>query len=340
MNTQTALSLRDISFSFGKNRALQNVSLDVPEGSFQTLLGPSGCGKTTLLRIIAGFLFPDSGTVEIFGRDQNGTPPNRREVGMVFQDYALFPHLTVEKNLLYGLSMKKEPGLSRREKKERDMALVLQNARVLGIANLLNRYPHELSGGQQQRVALGRSLVMQPKILLMDEPLSSLDAKLRGQVRQEIKDFQKQYGITTVYVTHDQDEALSLSDNIAVLDHGKLLQAGSPREIYYSSTSQFVADFVGRSNFYRKGTTVFGVRPEWIRLVEKPIDSISDDRLESRIFEGTVASVTFLGALVQLRVKCDEWNEPVLIQINSTEEEQIEIGQNVYFRILKSTPLG
>ena len=238
-----ALSLENVTFSFGKNAAVRDFSLEVETGSFTTLLGPSGCGKTTLLRLISGFLSPQHGTIRIDGADQRGIAPNLRKVGMVFQDYALFPHLTVAQNLLYGIKLKKDIA------KADWSGLIHQTARILALSALLERYPHELSGGQQQRVALGRALVLKPRILLMDEPLSSLDAKLRTQVREELQDIQRELGITTVYVTHDQEEALSLSDRIAVLHHGTLQQAGTAEDVYFRPKNRFVADFVGRANF-------------------------------------------------------------------------------------------
>ena len=258
--TAAALSLEHVTYSFGKNVAVQDFSLEVEQGSFTTLLGPSGCGKTTLLRMISGFLTPQSGTVRIDGADQRGIAPNLRKVGMVFQDYALFPHLTVEQNLLYGLKLRKDIA------KDARSGLIFQTARILGLSALLERYPHELSGGQQQRVALGRVLVLKPRILLMDEPLSSLDAKLRTQVREELQDIQRELAITTVYVTHDQEEALSLSDRIAVLNHGSLQQAGAPDAVYFTPANRFVADFVGRANFIETSAGVRMVRPEWVSV--------------------------------------------------------------------------
>ncbi|MBP3608260.1 MAG: ABC transporter ATP-binding protein, partial [Treponema sp.] len=190
MSKSASLSFENITFSFGKNIIVSDFSLDVKKGSFTTLLGPSGCGKTTLLRLVSGFLEPSEGSIKIDGINQNKLPPEAREIGMVFQDYALFPHMTVEKNLFYGLGIKN----NKKEDKEKNIALIHKTARVLGIYNLLDRFPHELSGGQQQRVALGRAIVLEPKILLMDEPLSSLDAKLRTQVREELQEIQKNLG--------------------------------------------------------------------------------------------------------------------------------------------------
>src|SRR5690606_21590749 len=206
-----------------------------------TLLGPSGCGKTTALRLVGGFLEPDAGRVLIGGVDQVGRPPNLRGVGMVFQDYALFPHLSVRANLEYGLRMQRVDRPLREERVARAVAL-------LGLAGLEGRYPHELSGGQQQRVALGRVLVLEPEVLLMDEPLSNLDAKLRLRLRNDLKDLQRRLGITTIYVTHDQEEALSLADQVVVMNAGAVQQVGAPRDVYRGPANRFVAGFVGLAN--------------------------------------------------------------------------------------------
>jgi iron(III) transport system ATP-binding protein len=230
-----------VSKAFGPIQAVDDLTLEVPRGSFATLLGPSGCGKTTLLRILAGFLNPDRGSVRVAGRDMSGLTPDRRPVGLVFQDYALFPHLTVAENLAYGLRCRRARSEERRRK-------VAEVAGRLHLEGLLRRHPHELSGGQQQRVALGRVLVLEPEVLLMDEPLSALDARLRLRIRGELKELQRRLGITTVYVTHDQEEALSLSDQVAVLDQGRLQQFGTPADVYRRPRNRFTADFVGQAN--------------------------------------------------------------------------------------------
>lgn len=316
MEGKATLSLEHISFSFGKTAAVHDFSLEVVAGSFTTLLGPSGCGKTTLLRLISGFLAPDAGTIKINGVDQSGIAPDRRKVGMVFQDYALFPHLTVEKNLLYGLRIQKKPDDEAR-------ALMHQTARLLGIAHLLERYPHELSGGQQQRVALGRALVLKPLVLLMDEPLSSLDAKLRALVRDELQDIQRDLGVTTMYVTHDQEEALSLSDRIAVINHGSLQQAGTPQEVYFSPRNAFVADFVGRANFIERSGTTQMIRPEWLAFVAAGGD-----------LTGTVLSASFFGGSIRYRIQCDGVAGGVVIMDERTRDgTAIDAGQVVHLAI-------
>jgi ABC-type Fe3+/spermidine/putrescine transport system ATPase subunit len=265
------VELHDVTFDYGKNgaagkgqsrntRTIERFSMSVAAGSFTTLLGPSGCGKTTLLRLIAGFLRPLAGEIHIEGVDQKNIPPEKRMCGIVFQDYALFPHLSVAGNLEYGLRVRRVGRAERREKAEK-MAL------TLGITGLLDRYPAELSGGQAQRVALGRALLLKPAVLLMDEPFSSIDAKLRRSLRAELLDTQRALGVTTIFVTHDQEEALSLSDHIAVIRDGRLEQFGEPEHIYNEPYSAFTADFTGAANFLTSrdmpGIT-YMARPEWL----------------------------------------------------------------------------
>lgn len=325
--SEIALSLENVSFYFNKLAAVKNLSLQVEKGSFTTLLGPSGCGKTTLLRLISGFIEPAEGSIKINGIDQKGIEPNNRKVGMVFQDYALFPHLTVEQNLLFGLKLQKK-SMSSKELQ----GIIQKTARVLGIANLLERFPHELSGGQQQRVALGRAIVLEPEILLMDEPLSSLDAKLRTQVREELQEIQSRLGITTIYVTHDQEEALSLSDTIAVLDHGKLLQKGTPRDIYFFPKNAFVADFIGRANFLNINNEQVIVRPEWITL-QKTIKE--DCILKTNEFSGTIISCSFLGAITTYRIRLSTDTSKVVIVDEYTNDCILNTGDFVKLSVEK-----
>ncbi len=221
--------------------ALHDLDLTVGSGEFVSLLGPSGCGKTTALRIVAGFEHPSSGRVSVGGVDITGTPPNERDMGMVFQAYSLFPNLTARDNVGYGLRVRKQPARQRNQRAEELLDLV-------GLADAAGRYPHQLSGGMQQRVALARALAIEPKVLLLDEPLSALDAKVRLQLREEIRRIQQRLGITTIFVTHDQEEALSISDRIAVLYQGKIEQLGPPAEIYGAPATPFVAEFVGTMN--------------------------------------------------------------------------------------------
>ncbi|MDR7505520.1 MAG: ABC transporter ATP-binding protein [Armatimonadota bacterium] len=302
--------LREVTKRFGQVVAVDRVSLEVPEGSFTTLLGPSGCGKTTLLRLIAGFYYPDAG--EVFIRDTRVTdvPAHRRNAAMVFQEYALFPHMTVAENVGYGLRMRRVPGAEQRRRIQQVLELV-------GLSGQEHKFPHQLSGGQQQRVALARALVVEPEVLLLDEPLSNLDAKLRVRVRTEIRQLQQQLRKTVIYVTHDQEEALAISDRIAVMEHGRIQQIGTPLEIYHHPANRFVADFVGLANFLegemraggqvrageivllvpdgpRPGTRVTLVlRPEAIRLHARPPQEAVN------VLRGRVTTASFLGTLAR-----------------------------------------
>ncbi|WP_284037031.1 ABC transporter ATP-binding protein [Neobacillus sp. 114] len=226
---------------FGSNTVLNGIDLDVKQGELLTLLGPSGCGKTTTLNVIAGFIEIDQGEVYIKGKKMNGVPTYKRDLGMVFQSYSLFPHMTIYENLNFGLSLHKVKG----EESKRRINSVLELVKMTGLEN---RYPRELSGGQRQRVAIARALVVQPQLLLLDEPLSNLDAKLRHELRAEIKRLQKELGVTTIFVTHDQEEALSMSDRIVVMNKGSIDQIGSPTEIYQNPKTEFVFQFIGKSN--------------------------------------------------------------------------------------------
>jgi spermidine/putrescine ABC transporter ATP-binding subunit len=239
-----SLELDNVHKTYGKTIAVNGFSVSVGTGEFLTLLGPSGCGKTTILRIIAGFASPDSGNIYIHGQLVNKKPPRERNTAMVFQSYALFPHMTAYENIAYGLKIRK---LSKAEIVQR-VKNVLELVRLSGFES---RYPRQLSGGQQQRVALARALVIEPDVLLLDEPLSNLDFKLRQQMRLEIKSIQKRVNVTTVYVTHDQGEALTMSDRVAVLNNGNLVQIAPPLELYSHPAAEFVADFIGESNILR-----------------------------------------------------------------------------------------
>jgi spermidine/putrescine transport system ATP-binding protein len=271
----------------GLVNALNEVSFQISDGEFFTLLGPSGCGKTTLLRIIAGFEAPTTGTLLIGGMDAGGLPPQKRPVNTVFQSYALFPHMTVAENVAFGLEMR---GVARPEI-ERRVKDVLS---LVKLEPLASRSPRQLSGGQQQRVALARALAPRPKVLLLDEPLSALDLKLRKEMQTELKRLQRETGITFVLVTHDQEEALAMSDRIAVMSAGSVLQIGEPKQIYEYPANRFVADFIGESNvipgalFGRASASAVSVRPERIEL------SCASNSRQGRV-NGTIVSVTFLG---------------------------------------------
>jgi ABC-type Fe3+/spermidine/putrescine transport system ATPase subunit len=249
--------LAGVSKRFGDEAAVNDVSLSIPRGSFTTLLGPSGCGKTTTLRLIAGFYEPDSGDIFINERRVNDVPVHRRGTAMVFQDYALFPHMTVGENVSYGLRLAKKPKHEIAQRTDDTM-------KFLGLTGLGARYVNELSGGQQQRVALARALVMSPQVLLLDEPLSNLDAKLRVAIRGELTSIQRTLGITTIYVTHDQEEALAMSDWMAVMNRGQVVQWGRPWDLYYRPATPFLADFLGSVNLIR--AAVDGSRDGRLRI--------------------------------------------------------------------------
>lgn len=309
-----ALVLENVSFSYGNNKVIENFSLSVEEGSFTTLLGSSGSGKTTLLRLISGFLEPGSGSIKINGQTVNGITPEKRKIGMVFQDYALFPHMTVYQNILYGLKIKN----SKAAEKENQNALkqkVIDVAKMLDVESQLEKYPSELSGGQQQRVALGRALVLEPGILLMDEPLSSLDTKLRYTVRNELKEIQKRLKITTIYVTHDQEEALALSDKIAVLNNGKLVQYGTSHQIYTEPADRFTADFIGAANFFEANGTTFMVRPEWIEFSAP----------DSGDLKGTVKSQEYLGSKIRYQIETTQGI--FTTEVSAISEGQVAVGE-------------
>jgi putative spermidine/putrescine transport system ATP-binding protein len=289
-----AVSFQNVSRHFGAVRAVDGVDLDIEEGEFFAMLGPSGSGKTTCLRLIAGFEQPTGGHIEIFGETAEGVPPYRRNVNTVFQDYALFPHLNVEDNVAYGLMIR---GVARAERMRRAHE-------ALGLVRLPGygaRKPGQLSGGQRQRVALARAIVNQPRVLLLDEPLGALDLKLRENMQEELKALQKQLGITFVFVTHDQGEALSMADRVAVFNEGRIMQVGSPQSIYRRPASRFVADFVGSSNVLPPEVTpLFGGPAQWASL--RP----EDLRLAGRGEKGVAAravSTSFLGAANRLGVE-------------------------------------
>src|SRR5437870_8095117 len=235
------LELRELKRSFGPVVALDGIQVELEAGKFLSLLGPSGCGKTTALRLVAGFDRPDSGSIVVDGRDVTRVAPNRRDMGMVFQAYSLFPNMTAEQNVEFGLRIRKNKRRARRKRVEELLELV-------GLGHAGKRYPHQLSGGMQQRVALARALAIEPRVLLLDEPLSALDAKVRVQLREEIRRIQLELGITTLYVTHDQEEALSVSDHVAVMWSGRIEQMGTPAEMYSRPATPFVAEFIGTMN--------------------------------------------------------------------------------------------
>jgi len=286
LSVPTAIKLSQIAKSFGEVRAVVGLDLEISHGEFFAMLGPSGSGKTTVLRMIAGFELPDSGTIEIDGIDVSQTPPFNRDVNTVFQDYALFPHMSVLANVEYGLKVKK---VAKDLRKDRAIE-ALERVKLNGYES---RLPSQLSGGQRQRVALARALVNEPKVLLLDEPLGALDLKLRHEMQIELKELQRDIGITFVFVTHDQEEALTMADRIAVFNSGNIVQIGSPRQIYEEPNSEFVAGFVGISNLMHINGKVISIRPEKIRIGN------GSDRTAS----GVVTTVMFLGASTRVDVQ-------------------------------------
>lgn len=288
MSSAVIVSIKGLSRSFGDVRAVAGVDLDIYEGEFITLLGPSGSGKTTVLRMIAGFEKPDSGTIQLAGKDVSQLPPYERDVNTVFQDYALFPHMNVISNIEYGLKVK---GVAKEECSARALE-ALKQVRLEGYGE---RKPSQLSGGQRQRVALARALVNRPSVLLLDEPLGALDLKLREQMQIELKELQREVGITFIFVTHDQEEALTMSDRIAVFNNGKIEQLGTPREIYENPVSSFVSEFVGQTNKIVIDGARINIRPESVSV------SVSKSS-GNRSLEGTLRDVIFVGAITRYLV--------------------------------------
>jgi putative spermidine/putrescine transport system ATP-binding protein len=309
-----AVSLRAVRKTFGEVTAVDGVDLEIRDGEFFAMLGPSGSGKTTVLRVIAGFETPTSGTVRLGGRDVTKLPPFQRDVNTVFQDYALFPHMNVLANVEYGLKVKKVPKGERRER-------ALQALRSVRLEGYDTRKPGQLSGGQRQRVALARALVNRPKVLLLDEPLGALDLKLREEMQVELKAIQREVGITFLFVTHDQEEALTMADRVAVFNAGRIEQVGSPAEVYEKPASAFVAGFVGTSNLIEGEAAqsilgrpgVYSVRPEKLR-VETDLDAELPDGEHSAT--GTVAEVVYAGAATRFVVDLDAGGRLVALQQN------------------------
>ncbi len=351
------LRLVNIVKKYGKVVAIDNLNLEVKEGELVTLLGPSGCGKTTTLRTITGFLIPDSGDIYINDRRITEIPPEKRGIGLVFQNYALWPHMTVFQNLAFGLQMRK---VAKEEIKKR----VKQYLEMVGLSGYEDRYPRELSGGQQQRVALARALVLQPDILLLDEPLSNLDALLRERMRFEIARIHKESGVTTVYVTHDQTEAMVISDRIVILNKGKIMQEGKPRDIYEKPANKFVASFMGNTSFIEgqvmeirgkytviqteDGLVIYGVgrnvnrgdraviaiRPENVKFVSSDDHSMGKVGRESfqdtgklksaNVFPVKIERESYVGEVIDYQLKIGKWS----VRAKSPVAEKIETGES------------
>jgi putative spermidine/putrescine transport system ATP-binding protein len=312
-NRTPAVQFTGVSRYFGEVRAVDQVSFDIPDGEFFSLLGPSGSGKTTCLRMIAGFDLPTAGQIKLFGQEVTTLPPYERDVNTVFQDYALFPHMTVGENIGYGLMVKKVPKAERDKRVGEMLALVR-------LPGLERRKPSQLSGGQRQRVALARALINRPRVLLLDEPLGALDLKLRQQMQVELKAIQHEVGITFVFVTHDQEEALTMSDRIAVFNHGRIEQIGSPIELYEHPATAFVASFVGTSNIFEAelaqaitgSPQSFSVRPEKIHLTA-PDGAVP---AEMWAVEGQVIDRVYLGMNTRYLVKLASGREIAVVEQN------------------------
>ena len=332
MENKTIIALKNISVEFDGEKVLDDLNLSIRDGEFVTLLGSSGCGKTTTLRLIAGFLEPDSGEVFFDGKSMNGVPPYKREVNTIFQRYALFPHFNVYENIAYGLRVRKVP-----EKQIREQ--VTEMLRLVNLQGFEKRNVTRLSGGQQQRVAIARALVLKPKVLLLDEPLAALDLKLRKDMQQELKNIQKQLGITFVFVTHDQEEALSMSDTVVVMNEGKVQQIGTPIDIYNEPQNAFVADFIGESNildgvmksdyvasFSGKTFTCVDAgfaQDEDVDIVVRPED-VDIVKPENGMLRGVVTSVTFLG--VHFEIIVDIGGFKWMIQTTDEHKEGEDVG--------------
>jgi spermidine/putrescine transport system ATP-binding protein len=340
------LAVRGVGKTLGGQKVVRGATLEIAAGEFFSLLGPSGCGKTTLLRLIAGFERPDEGEIVFPGAPGDGRPAYARDLNLVFQHYALFPHMTVAGNVGFGLEMQRVP----RGERERRVAEALQLVRL---AALGERYPRQLSGGQQQRVALARAIVTRPSVLLLDEPLGALDLKLRREMQEELKGLQRRLGITFVYVTHDQEEALVMSDRIAVMHHGRVLQVGTPAEIYDRPATRFVADFIGESNFLegrigapaaayalvsvggidmkihapedaaRGEPAMLAIRPEKIQLSRRRQPS------RDNVFPAIVEGVVYLGTDTRYRVRLGE-GLALTVRLQNQADNAFQVGDRVY----------
>ncbi len=339
-----SLQVRDLYKSFGEATAVNDVSLDVSPGQFVSLLGPSGCGKTTTLRLIAGLERADEGEIIIDGREVTHIPPQRRKIGMVFQQYALFPNLTTFENVAFALRVDREP-------KERVARRVQELLELVHLEEAAQRYPYQLSGGMQQRVALARALAMEPPLLLLDEPLSALDAAIRDELRTELRRLQRHLDLTVIYVTHDQAEAMALSDEVVVMEKGTVSQVGTPRELYDRPATRFAAGFIGSSNrrvtrvefvgnrpMIRWGDALLPISPNgrgergnavlaaW-RPESATVTTLGNAAPDALI--GTIELVTFLGPITRLDILVAGDSEPILVDLDSTSAQNFDMGQGV-----------
>lgn len=312
------ITIKNIEKYFGKNKILDNINIDIEKGEFVSLLGPSGCGKTTLLRIISGLETKNSGEIYVEGKEISRVSPAKRNIGIVFQNYVLFPNLTVYENIAYGLVNKRVE----KDEIERRVNDILEK---IDLKHIKHKYPKQLSGGQQQRVALARAVVLSPKILLLDEPLSALDAKVRESLRKEIKTLQKELGITTIMVTHDQEEALTMSDKIVVMNKGEIMQIGNPEEVYKNPANNFIADFIGAINIIEENNEKKIVRPEDILISDKKLENYK---------KCVVKDLEFRGAFYRVTIKT-EADEEIAIDTLAYSKEQYNIEKNreIYYKI-------
>lgn len=306
------LRIENLRKIFEENRGIEKIDFSIEKGELISLLGPSGCGKTTLLNIIGGFLKPDNGKIYLEDRDITDIPPEKRDISTVFQSYALFPHMNVLENIKYGLKYKK---LTKKEQNE----LALEYLKIVGLDGYEKKSIQELSGGQQQRVALARALVLYPKVLLLDEPFSNLDAKLKISMREELKELQKNLKISMIFVTHDQEEALSISDKVVVMNNGKIEQIGTPEEIYYSPINEYVANFIGKSNFILKDGAKKLIRPENIKIEKNQKGSWE------------VINKEFMGAYTMLKIR--NGVEELYVNIQGEKGREYKLGDLVEISI-------
>ncbi|MEV7931876.1 MULTISPECIES: ABC transporter ATP-binding protein [unclassified Curtobacterium] len=328
------VELEAVEKHYGTHRALAGLSLRIEPGEFVSLLGPSGCGKTTALRALAGLETIDGGAIRIDGADVASVPVDQRDIGMVFQQYSLFPHMTVRQNVSFGLEMRRVPAAARRER-------VVEALDMVHLVDFADRWPHQLSGGQQQRVALARALVTRPRVLLLDEPLSALDAKVRVSLRDEIRRIQTDLGITTVFVTHDQEEALAVSDRIAVMNAGDIEQVGTPEELYRHPVSAFTADFVGQSNRLRGDLRdgdvfVYGFRVPALDAgtADGPVTAFvrpEDVAFAAEGVTGTVVASSFLGSIRRTTVRLDD---DTVVTVQHEVSDRRTTGDAVALRLL------
>ncbi|HBF0755570.1 TPA: ATP-binding cassette domain-containing protein [Clostridioides difficile] len=296
------LKINNVFKSYDQKKVLNNISLDIEEGEFLCLLGPSGCGKTTLLRIIAGLEDVNSGTIILQDKDITNLEPSKRGFGIVFQSYALFPNMTAYNNIAFPLKERKVS----KEKIDNKVKEVLE---TVGLTNEAHKYPKALSGGQQQRIAIARALALEPKFLLLDEPMSALDAKVRHKLRMDIKRLQKELNITTIMVTHDQEEAITMADKIAILNGGDIMQIGIPEEIYQNPQNLFTAQFIGDTNCFDNGDSILTVRPEYVQIEKSTKEN----------YQGIISNIEFRGNLLRVEIK-DKLNENFIISDVSIKE--------------------